>query len=281
MFPVSTQIRKRSSIGDLLAQARSLDLSLEGQVLLADLLGRSRSWVLAHPEAVPTATQLQDFQRAFESLQQGAALPHLLGWWEFYGRRFQVTPHVLIPRPETELLIDTALGYLHGGERTLDIGTGSGCVAVTLAAEREAIRVTATDLSMKALAVARANAAAHGVQARVNLLAADLLRGISGRFDLVCANLPYVASLELQSLVVGRREPHLALDGGGDGLALIRRTLADLPARMSADAVALFEIDPRQSSQVLDAAEAYFKPSSIDLKTDLTGRPRLLEVRNG
>lgn len=278
---MSTQVTKQPTIGDLQAQARARGLSLEGQVLIADLLGRSRSWVLAHQEAVPTPSQLENFQQALDSLHQGAALPYLLGWWEFYGRRFRITRDVLIPRPETELLVETALRSLRGGERVLDVGTGSGCVAVTLAAERETIRATATDLSMEALAVARANAAAHRVQDRVNFLRADLLRGINGQFDLVCANLPYVASLELQSLDVGKREPHLALDGGSDGLALIRAMLADLPMRMSSGGMALFEIDPRQSSLALEAAGTYFPAHSIELKQDLAGRPRLLSVRNG
>jgi release factor glutamine methyltransferase len=269
-----------TSIGEWLSISRSNGTSLEAQVLLADLLGRSRSWVLAHPEAELSPRQSSEFEQSVGELQRGTALPYLLGWWEFYGRRFRLTPEVLIPRPETELMVETALHAMQGSERVLDVGTGSGCVAVTLAAERPESTVAATDLSFAALRVARSNAGLHGVQDRVHLLAADLMGSLIGQYDLICANLPYVASAELRRLPVGRREPQLALDGGQDGLELIRRALAELPARLRPEGMALFEIDPRQSDRLMQAAQRWFGPKSTEIRPDLSGRPRLLMVRN-
>jgi release factor glutamine methyltransferase len=278
---MSIHTKTSSSIRDLLSLARASRTSLEGQVLLAQLLGRPRSWVLAHPEVEVTPEQAHSFENDLSKLQLGAALPHLLGWWEFYGRRFRITPSVLIPRPETELMVETALQRMQDGERALDIGTGSGCVAVTLSAERTGSMVLATDLSLAALSVARSNAVLHSVQDRVHFLAADLLRGLRGRFDVICANLPYISSVELGALDVAKREPELALDGGHDGLVLIRRALADLPGRLRASGTALFEIDPRQADRVVEAAASRFRMSSIDIAPDLSGKPRLLIIQNG
>ena len=170
---------------------------------------------------------------------------------------------MLIPRPETELLVERALGWLrdHPDRRAAaDVGTGSGCIAVTLARHTPDLRVAAVDRSPAALDVTRQNARAHGVDARIDFFQADLLGSVPGPFDLICANLPYIPTADVNDLAVARHEPRLALDGGPDGLDLIHRLLAQLPARLSPGGLALFEIEYRQGQSAAALAQAASPP---------------------
>ncbi|HEY4667787.1 MAG TPA: peptide chain release factor N(5)-glutamine methyltransferase [Anaerolineales bacterium] len=263
-------------------QHQSSSPTLDAQVLLAAALSRSRTWLLAHPELELAGDPARKFEAALEQMLAGAALPHVLGEWEFYGRRFQLSPAVLIPRPETERVVEAALelaGALDTSPSILELGTGSGCMAVSLALEIPAAKVIATDLSRGALQIARLNAQAHGVTDRIRLVQADLLGGIVGRFDIVCANLPYVRTAELGGPL--SREPRLALDGGDDGLQLIRRLLRDLPGRLGPGGGALLEIDPRQAEQVVRLAQTNFPGSTSAVLPDLAGRDRVVVIRAG
>jgi release factor glutamine methyltransferase len=156
-------------------------------VLLAHIVGRPRSWVLAHPEVVLTAEQAGNLESALARLEQGEPLPYILGHWEFFSLEFLVTPATLIPRPETELLVEIALDWLrlHPERRmALDVGTGTGCIAVALAVHNPDLRLLACDRSLEALRVAQTNIQRHGVQERVFGLQADLLPAIAkSRFD--------------------------------------------------------------------------------------------------
>ena len=212
----------------------------------------------------------------------GTALPHILGKWEFYGRTFQLSPAVLIPRPETERVVEAAL-ELAGGMDTspsiLEVGTGSGCIAISLALELPAVELVATDLSRGALQIARLNAEAHGVSDRIGLVQADLLDGVAGRFDIVCANLPYVRTTEIVGPLT--REPRLALDGGPDGLQLIRRMVRELPGRLAPGGGTVLEIDPRQAEQVVRLAQENLPGSTSVVLPDLAGRDRGVVIRTG
>ena len=212
----------------------------------------------------------------------GTALPHVTGEWEFYGRRFRLSPAVLIPRPETERVVEAAL-ELAGGMDTspsiLEVGTGSGCIAISLALELPAAELVATDLFRGALQIARLNAEVYRVSERLGLVQADLLDGIAGRFDVVCANLPYMRTTEIEGPL--NREPRLALDGGPDGLQLIRRLVRDLPGRLAPGGGAVLEIDPRQAEQVVRLAQENLPGSSSAALADLAGRDRVVVIRVG
>lgn len=255
--------------------------SLDAQVLLAHVLEVPRAWVLAHPEArIPPAAD-RSLERALRRLEAGEALPHVLGSWEFYGLQFTVTPAVLIPRPETELLVETARAWLEANpdrRRVADVGTGSGCIAVSLAAHLPDLRVLASDLSWQALRCARRNARAHGVADRIQFVQADLLSPLDHSCDVVCANLPYVPSQELPSLEVYGREPTLALDGGPDGLREVERLLHQAPPLLARGGVLLLEIDSRAGQAALVRARRTFPHAEVSLRPDLAGRDRLLVV---
>lgn len=258
--------------------------TLDTQLVLADLLGRPRAWVMAHPEFLLEPAEERAFDGALARLADGEPLPYVLGWWEFYGRRFLVNPAVLIPRPETELLVERALDAIRSDlrpRRVIEVGTGSGCVAVSLAAEVPGLEVIATDISGAALAVCRQNANRHGVGDVVHLVQADLLGPLSGPFDLLLANLPYIASPDLDGLPVSRREPGLALDGGADGFACMRRMLGQLRWSILAEGVILLEIGASQGRQAMAEARSALPSAAVQVVPDLAGRDRLLEIRLG
>jgi release factor glutamine methyltransferase len=258
--------------------------SLDARVLLADTLGASPSWLLAHGDEVLPSGAEEVFADRLRRCAAGEPLPYVLGWWEFYGRRFAVSSNVLIPRPETELLVELGLAELRrrgAAARVIDVGTGSGCIAVTLAVEFPPVTIVATDLSRRALEVARANAISYEVLAQLRLVQARLLEGLTGGWDLVCANLPYVPTERLAGLAVARHEPHLALDGGRAGTDLTLQVLRSLRHGLAAGGLALFEIDEAQSPELITVVQETLEESVTEVKLDLAGRPRVLQVRRG
>jgi release factor glutamine methyltransferase len=255
--------------------------SLDTQLLLSEVLNRSRAWILARADVALITAQAQAFINLLSRCESGEALPHVIGWWEFYGRRFQLTPNVLIPRPETEMIIEAGLQYLADHPRcrkAADIGTGCGCVAVTLAAEVADLSVIATDLDAEALQVAQSNARAFNVASRVRFLQTDLLLPLNTSFDLICANLPYIPTRMLYSLEVAKKEPRVALDGGTDGLFIIRRLLIILPGWLEVEGRALLEIGDGQADAVLNVAREIMPTSEIEVRKDLAGKDRMLVI---
>ncbi|HSD92794.1 MAG TPA: peptide chain release factor N(5)-glutamine methyltransferase [Methyloceanibacter sp.] len=211
----------------------------------------------------------------------------IIGTREFYGREFLVGAETLDPRPDTETLIEAALAFAgaRGGHdrplSLLDLGTGSGCILLTLLAELPEARGLGTDLSQAALALAVENAARLGVGNRASFLAADWLGAIDRRFDLVLSNPPYLATAEIDILAdeVRLYDPRLALDGGADGLDAYRRIAADAPSVMADQARLLFEIGPHQAEAVAEILElAGLTVEATEY--DLAGRPRLVVARN-
>lgn len=225
-------------------------------MLLRHVLGWDHARIAAYPESLLADDSAARFARLVERRARGEPVAYLVGNSEFYGRPFVVGPDVLIPRPETELLVDLALEWLRGrrGPSVLDLGTGSGVLAITLSLECPAARVTAVNFSAEALAVASANAQSLG--ASVDFLASDWFDAVgTGRpFDLIVANPPYIAAGD-EHLMQGdlRFEPPSALsDGSGDGLASIRRIVDGAPARLSRGGRLLFEHGYDQSRQCRD-----------------------------
>jgi release factor glutamine methyltransferase len=249
--------------------------------MLANILGKQRTWVVAHDEVELSSAELKDFKSGIRLRRRGTPLPYILGRWEFYGRSFRITEEVLIPRPETELLVEGAINYLRAnpGKGTLvDIGTGSGCVAVSIAADFPSIRVYATDISYSALCLARENASKLGASRNMHFFQMDLTFATKGPFDVVCANLPYVPSRDLKGLEVGQWEPHSALDGGIDGLSNIQNLMEDLPRVTKPGSLILLEIGHGMGVACKDLAKKWFPKGKIKIQADLAGRDRLLSI---
>jgi release factor glutamine methyltransferase len=273
------------TIGDSLAgartslQAHSDTPSLDAQLLMMKTLGATRAWLMAHAgDPLPTKARLA-FERDLGRVTGGTALPYVVGTWEFYGRPFVVTPAVLIPRPETELLVSVALRWLESREascRVVDVGTGSGCIVASLALELPAHRYLAVERSWAALEVASKNMALYGLGQQVVLVQADLLEATTRSFDLVCANLPYLPSDRLASLPVAQREPLAALDGGPQGLATVVRLVEQLPARLARGGRLLLELDPEQMDPVQARLKTAIPGIQIEVVPDLSGAPRVL-----
>ncbi len=279
----ATQLQDALQAAYAVLQPHSETARLDAQVLLAHLLDVPRTWVLIHPEARLTPAQQEALRSALGRLRAGVPLPYVLGTWEFYGRTFEVGPEALIPRPETELLVETALAWLRARPEVhlvADVGTGTGCIAVTLAAEHPSLRVLAADLSPAALHLARRNARRHNVAPRLDFLRADLLSPLAPRsLPLICANLPYIPADTLRRLPIYGKEPALALDGGSDGLRLIRRLLAQAETRLARGGLLLLEIAASQSESAPRAARKVFPRARMDVLPDLAGHPRLLRIR--
>jgi len=255
---------------------------LDAQVLLSHVLGRQRVWILAHPSPSLTPRQREDLAQALLRLESGVPLPYVIGHWEFYALDFTITPHVLIPRPETELLVEKALNWLrrHPARRSCaDIGTGSGCIAITLAKHIPDAKILATDISFRALRVAQGNARKHDVEAQISFLGDNLLAGVTQRFDVVCANLPYVPTPALKTLQVYGREPTQALDGGPKGLTVIQSLMEMVPHNLAPGGLILLEIDSSHSLEAARLAQGAFPAAEVRLHADLAGHDRILAIQ--
>jgi release factor glutamine methyltransferase len=279
-------IRTTANLLPILRQrlsATSETPGLDAQVLLACVLERSRTWVLAHPEVILSPDQEHQLSVSLARLEEGEPLPYVLEHWEFYGLDFLVNPAVLIPRPETELLVEQALSWLRATpERRLaaDVGTGSGCIAVSLAVHFPDLRIVASDISREALKTAQLNATRHAVSGRVTCVQSHLIPPTSRPFNLICANLPYIPTEKLRELKVAQWEPGLALDGGPDGLKLIRPLIDNASRSLARGGLLLLEIEASQGTATCALAEAAFPNAEIDLLPDLAGNDRLVKVQN-
>jgi release factor glutamine methyltransferase len=253
--------------------------ALDAQALLAHILQKPRSWIIAHNEEQIDENRETALNEALSQLLNGVPLPYLLGHWEFYGLDFLVTPDVLIPRPETELLVETALDWLNAHphrRRVADIGTGSGCITIALAKHIPDLAITGIDISPAALHIAKQNAAANEVQQRVNFVQGNLTQPLRGQYDLICSNPPYIPSHKLPGLAVTKYEPVLALDGGPEGLDAIRTLLTDLPRILAPGGLTLIEIESSQGDTVLSLTHELLPHYPARVLPDLAGLPRLL-----
>lgn len=257
--------------------------ALDADLLLGAALGAERAWLLAHlDDAMPEAAGPQ-FAAWLDRAAAGEPIAYLLGTRGFYDREFTVTPAVLIPRPETELLVEEALAWAkdHPVRWAADIGTGSGALAVTFAAHHPDARVMAVDASPEALAVAEGNAARHGVGERVTFAQGNLLQPLIDRGiqpELIMANLPYIPSGELPALAVTRWEPRLALDGGPDGLELVRRLLHEAQQVCAPGALLLLEIGAGQGEAALATARELLDPAEAVVLPDYAGHDRIVRI---
>lgn len=252
---------------------------LTAEILLGHALGCERLRLYLDFEKPVGPAELARYRELVKRRAEGEPTAYITGTKEFFGRPFRCTPHALVPRPETELLVEAALELLPADGSALDLCTGSGCIGVTLALERPGARVLATDLSGDALALARENAERLG--ARLELHEGDLFAAVPSdlRFDVVVANPPYVPSGELAGLAREvRREPTLALDGGPDGLETTRRLVTEAPARLRLRGTLLVEMHESHSASLPELCLAAGF-SSAEVKRDLAGLPRFVIAR--
>lgn len=250
----------------------------EARLLLSHQLGTEASRLTLIARESLADEDLQAALRLCSLRADGVPISHIRGYREFWGRRFEVDSRVLDPRPETEELVAEALSAPFS--RILDLGTGSGCILVTLLAERPSATGLGADLSSAALEVARANADRHGVADRCTLAASDWFERVEGRFDLIVSNPPYISAAEMLDLQPGviRHEPRMALTDEGDGLAAYRAIAARARAFLAPGGRLLVEIGPGQGAAVM----SLFRAAGLDdvsLRGDMDGRDRVVSGR--
>lgn len=254
---------------------------LDVELLLGRVLGLDRIGLILQSERPLSSVELGRFRELFKRRRAGEPVAYLLGEREFYGITFRVDARVLVPRPDTELLVEVALERTRPRcmlGRALDLCTGSGCVAIAFARSRPTWQVTASDTSHDALAVATDNAHRTGAIRNLRLVLGSLFTPVSGeRFDLITANPPYIPAAEVAELPVDVRdfEPRLALDGGPDGLDLVRQIAAQAPAQLTVGGLLALEIGADQGPRALEILEQHGY-QDLQLARDLGGRDRVV-----
>ena len=276
--------------------------ALDAALLLAEVLGTNHEGLITNGNETVSGRDRGEYLNLLERRRSGECVAYILGRREFRGLVFNVNPKVLVPRPDTETLFEAALEYIADfcreglcngkvddngglglsglGLSVLDLCTGSGVLAVSLKNEMPFLPVTASDISVDSLETAALNAARLlAGEAPVNFIHSDLFKNITGRFNMIISNPPYVPSGELESLAPEvRREPHLALDGGGDGLDLIRKIIAGAPGKLLPGGALLIEAGPGQMPQI-KALMANNGFTGVALHRDLGGRDRVISAK--
>jgi release factor glutamine methyltransferase len=251
---------------------------LDAEVLLARALGLRRLDLYLQFDRPLSETELSVYRAQVARRAHGEPVAYVVGHKEFMALDFEVTPAVLVPNPDTEVLVQLAVAHAREMGRSLrvaDVGTGSGCIAVAIAHYATDVEVWASDISSQALEVAARNVARHSLEQRVHLACGDLIDPLPGTFDLICANLPYLASgSPLRAEVVS--QPSVALYAGGDGAELVTRLLEAAPARLNPGGHVLAEVDPSMLSLVLEVADRNFAGHRVH--HDLGGHERVLEA---
>lgn len=268
---------------ELLSKAGIADPQREASSLLELALGRDKVFLIAHPEYEPTTGEAKIYNAILERRAAREPFQYIAGKQEFYGLDFIVTPDVLIPRPETEMLVERAIPILResASRRFLEIGAGSGCISVAILKNVENATALAGDISDRALRVAAENAQKHGVGERLKTLNADVFpRILSEKFDLIVSNPPYVPQADLNGLQaeVREHEPHVALTDGRDGLSIIERIVAGSPRFLKPGGVLLLEIGIGQAEVV----NSMFQNSlwqEVSIEPDFQGIPRMVFAR--
>jgi len=249
---------------------------LEAEVLLRHVLGLSRSGLYSDFYRTVSEGQFADFWQLVKRRLAGEPVAYITGHREFYGLDFTVTPDVLIPRPETEVLVEEAIRLADGRALVIaDTGTGCGNIAVCLARHLPAARVLASDISSAAIEVARQNCERHRVADRVTLLVGDLLEPLPGPVDMIVTNLPYVRTADLPQVNTSGFEPRLALDGGADGLDQFRRLCAAAPKHLNPGGALLLEIGQGQREAVAALLVRHLPDADISFVADLAGIDRV------
>ena len=278
------------SIGETLRRAARVleengvaDARREAGALLSHVIGKDRTFLISHAEDAIGEAEQERFEAVIARRAAGEPAQYITGTQDFYGRAFRVTPDVLIPRPETELLVEAALQVMNAEARICDVGTGSGCIAITLVCERDEARAVAVDVSEAALLVARENASEQSVGERIRFVRSDCFTALNPKtdlFDLIVSNPPYVAANQLLGLQreVRDHEPQVALSPGEDGLRVIRRLLVDSPRFIRGNGHLIMEIGFDQGEAVRNLVDENVWKLK-DILPDLQCIPRIVVLQ--
>jgi release factor glutamine methyltransferase len=267
-----------------LAAAHVPDARMDAALLVAFVTGRDRAFLIAHPESELSADEQAHLEGMVARRAAREPIQYIIGSQEFFGLEFRVTRDVLIPRPETELVVENAINALKVKDNATfcEIGIGSGCISVSILYNVPSATAVGVDISDEALTVARENAAKHGVERRLELMVSDVFENVPEKaFDLIVANPPYVPEHDLESLQVEVRdhEPIVALTAGTDGLSIMRRIVDGAPERLRAGGLLLMEIGFDQATRVREMFNVDHW-SSLDVLPDLQGIPRMVVAQN-
>lgn len=261
-----------------LKEAQLEEAQLDARLLLEEICGTDHNTLLCHGDREVSEKEEEQYRKAIEQRAQHVPLQHILGYQDFMGLRFHVNEHVLIPRQDTEILVEEAMRYLHDGMRILDLCTGSGCILLSLLHYSNDCEGVGVDISKEALLVAKENAASLGIE--TDFVESDLYEKVIGKFDLLVSNPPYIERKVIPTLMEEVREydPYLALDGGEDGLDFYRRIVEQAPDYLCRGGRILMEIGSGQAQAVSELLrEAGFK--EIDVCRDFAGLDRVVSGR--
>ena len=261
-----------------LKEAEIGEAQLDARLLLEEVCGTDHNTLLCHGDREVSEEEEEKYRRALEQRAVHVPLQHLLGYQDFMGLRFQVNEYVLIPRQDTEILVEEAMRYLHDGMRILDLCTGSGCILLSLLHYSNDCEGVGVDISQEALQVAAQNAELLGIKA--DFLKSDLYEKVTGKFDLLVSNPPYIERKVIPTLMEEVREydPYIALDGGEDGLDFYRRIIGGAQDYLKRGGQILMEIGSGQAQAVSELLrEAGFK--EIDVCRDFAGLDRVVSGR--
>jgi release factor glutamine methyltransferase len=256
---------------------------LDARLLLAHVINADHVYIVSHGEEALSYNQERQYRLFIERAEGKEPIPYIIGRAPFYGQEFVVGPPVLIPRPETERLVEAALEWATVNDvlRAADIGTGSGCIAITLAGHLPQANITAVDISNDALSIARQNAAESAVANRICFRQGSLLDPLKAKQELIVANLPYVADHEWTTLDDGIKsfEPDIALRGGHDGLTLINKLLQQATKVLAPGGAVFLEIGWQQSAATIQLAHNHFSDPDVVVIPDLAGHDRIVSIK--
>jgi release factor glutamine methyltransferase len=252
-------------------------------VILQESTGKTYTWLAAHEEFILTRDQSHQADQLLSQVIQQIPLAYLIKHWAFYDLDLYINSSVLIPRPETELMAEAAIAWLKEHPKNhcaADVGTGSGCISIAIAKSINNLFFISTDISRAALDVAKLNIHKYHLENSIYLVQTTLLDACKTRFNLICANLPYIPTKKLDSLKVSQHEPYFALDGGDEGLDYIHDLLIRAPSQLHKNGLLLIEINSDQGDRVEKLAQQNFPNANFQILKDLSGLPRLLFIEN-
>jgi release factor glutamine methyltransferase len=253
--------------------------ALDAEVLLVFVLKKEKTWLFSHLDDDLSSKLINKYKKLILRRKKGEPIAYITHYKEFFGLDFYVDKNVLIPRPETELLVEETLKYAKKKKKILDIGTGSGCIIIAMAVNSKPLidnKYYATDISQKALEIARKNAKKHKV--KIHFIKSNLFKNIPKniKFDIIIANLPYLDPRWIDAELLN--EPQASLNGGKNGLAIINNFLSQTKNYLKKNGRIILEIDPRQKESSQKSAKDYFPSKNVTLKKDLSGLPRAIII---
>jgi len=266
--------------GELLMKSGSPDSRLEAEILLRHVLKIDRATMFSNLENILDSKQENDIAELVQRRLANEPLSYITGTREFYSLDFQITSDVLIPRQETETLVDEVIKIAKENPlKIVDVGTGSGAIAIALAVNLPLAKIIATDISVDALHVAESNTKMNDVFSRINLKQGNLLDVLDEKVDVIVSNPPYIPSDQIEHLQPEvKKEPHIALDGGSDGLEYIRKLIGNCSEKLNNNGHIFIEIDPSQSEEVLKIADTHFPDARTAIIKDLSQNNRVLSI---